>query len=63
MKYSDIKDLALQEMVKKLSELRYNLFELRMKNKLGQLGNPQEVKQVRKDIARVKTAITAKQKA
>ncbi len=60
MKYSEIKDLTVEELKKKGAELRDELFETKMKNHLGQLGNPLQIRQVRRNISRIKTALTQK---
>lgn len=60
MKYSEVKNLTVEELRKKKSEFREELFHLRMKNALGQLPNPVKVRTVRRDIARIKTALNEK---
>ena len=40
--------------------MREELFEMKMKNQLGQLGNPLQIRFLRKDISRIKTALTKK---
>lgn len=57
MEYKEIKDMSLEQLNKKAQELRKNLFEMRMKNTMGQLNNPLEVRTTRKSIAKVFTAI------
>ncbi len=60
MKFKDITGLTLEEMKKKVRELGEELFNLKMKNSLGQVGNPVQIRTVRRDIARYKTAIGQK---
>ena len=60
MKFSEIRDLTVEELKKKSSELREQLFELKMKNQLGQVGNPLQIRSVRKDIAKIQSALTQK---
>lgn len=60
MKYSEIKDLTVEELKKKSAELRGELFEMNMKNQLGQLGNPLQIRFARRNISRVETALTKK---
>lgn len=62
MKFVDIKDLAETELMKKQKALAGDLFELKMKNELGQLGNPLKIRSLRRELARVKTALAAKRK-
>lgn len=60
MKFVDIKDLAVAELQKKQNSLKQDLFDARMKNQLGQLGNPLEIRYIRRELARVNTALTQK---
>lgn len=60
MKFEDVSGLSLEELRKKGTELRRSLFEMKMKNSLGQLGNPLEIRFTRRDIAKVETAISQK---
>lgn len=46
------------QLVKKESELKNELFNLRFQLATGQLDNPQKIKVIKRDIARVKTIIT-----
>lgn len=57
MKYADIKGLSATELKKKKTALTQDIFEARMKNKLGQLGNPLEIRKLRKNLARINTAL------
>ena len=57
MKASEIKDLSMEEMLRKLDDLKEELFNLRFQHETGQLENPQKMKQAKRDIARVKTLI------
>ncbi len=61
MKFDDVKGLSGEEMKRKLIELRKELFEARMKNSLGQLANPVGVRGIKRDIARIMTAMAQKQ--
>ncbi len=61
MKFVEIKDLSLQELKKKRTVLGEELFSARMKNSLGQLTNPVQIRQIRKNIARINTAIVRKE--
>jgi len=57
MKASDIKELTPEEQWGKIEELKEELFNLRFQHEIGQLENPQKMKQIKRDIARVKTVI------
>ncbi len=58
MKFADIKNLKAEELRKQVTELRNQLFEAKMKQSLGQLNNTDQIRQIRRDIARYKTAMT-----
>ena len=55
MKIKDIRNLSGDELNKKVSELKNELFNLRFQLATGQLDNPATIKRVKKYIARVKT--------
>ena len=57
MKASELRKLSQAELDAKLLELKKELFNLRFQMATGQLENPMQLKQVRKDIARAKTVI------
>ncbi len=59
MKYTDIQDKSVEELVTMLKEKKLELFTLKAKQKTMQLTNTSELKVARRDIARIKTAITA----
>jgi large subunit ribosomal protein L29 len=55
MKIKELKELSTDELQAKELELRDQLFKLRFQKSLGQLENPMKVRNIRKDIARIKT--------
>ena len=57
MKPNEIRELSSQESQQKLAELKEELFNLRFQHESGQLENPQKMKQVKHNIARIKTII------
>jgi len=57
MKAGEIRDLSLEEMHQKVSDLKEELFNLRFQHEIGQLEDPQKMKQTKRDIARLKTCI------
>ena len=61
MKTSDIKALSIKELNAKLKELSNELFNLRFSNASRNLANPVSIRNVKKDIARVKTVIREKE--
>ncbi len=58
--FKDIKDLSATELKKKKETLNEELFLAKTKNALGQLANPIQIRGMRRDLARVKTALTQK---
>ena len=58
MKAKEIRNLSDQDLDKKLHDLQGELFNLRFRLATGQLENPSEIGNVKKDIARVKTIQT-----
>lgn len=57
MKASEVRELSLEEMHRKVTDLKEELFNLRFQDEIGQLENPQKMKQTKRDIARIKTVI------
>lgn len=55
MKAEELKEFSDVELTGKLSELKEELFNLRFQMATGQLENPMRIREVRKNIARVKT--------
>jgi large subunit ribosomal protein L29 len=60
MRYTDLEDKSLLELETLLKNKKEELFTLRIKLKTMQLRNSSEIRATRKDIARIKTAITAR---
>ncbi len=60
MEFKDIKDLSATELKKKKETLTEELFLAKTKNALGQLANPIQIRGMRRDLARVSTALTQK---
>jgi large subunit ribosomal protein L29 len=58
MKYTELKDKTLSELETLLKEKKLELFNLRIKKQMSQLTNTAELRVVRKDIARINTAIS-----
>jgi len=63
MKASQIRELRDTELVDKLEELQKQLFELRSQAVTEKLENNMAVKNIKRDIARVKTVLRAKELA
>ena len=61
MKANEIRNLSVEELDKKLADLKKDLFMLRMQHATNHLDNPVKISAVRRDIARVKTVIREKE--
>ena len=57
MKASEMRALSVDELNKKLDDLKSELFNLRFQHAINQLDNPMKIVEVKKDIARVKTTL------
>ena len=57
MKANEIRKMSSEDLNKKVIELKNELFNLRFRLATGQLDNPSSIKNVKRDIARVKTII------
>ena len=57
MKAKEIRDLTDEELVRKVEDLKTELFNLRFRMATGQLDNPLIIPALKKDLARVKTII------
>lgn len=55
MKANEIRELSADELAKKVASLKEELFNLRFQHATGQLENPTHIREVKRDIARVKT--------
>ena len=57
MKAAEIREMNSAELNEKLSDLKAELFNLRFQHAINQLENPMRMKEVKKDIARIKTVL------
>jgi large subunit ribosomal protein L29 len=58
-RFKELKNMSKDELATKLRETEAGLFQARMKHVTGQLTNTASLWQARKDIARIKTLLTA----
>lgn len=63
MKASELRDLTLDELRQKESDLSAELFNLRFQIATNQLENPMRLPLAKKDLARVKTVIAQKERS
>ena len=57
MKTKELREMTNEELVRKVNELKTELFNLRFQLATGQLTNSASIGLVKKDMARVKTII------
>jgi len=62
LKSSDVRNMTAEELLQKEKELRKELFNLRFQQATGEIQNPKRISAVRKDIARILTITTEKEK-
>ena len=55
MKSAEVRKMSATELDSKLTELKKDLFQLRLQHATNQLENPTRIAEIKKDIARVKT--------
>lgn len=55
MKASELAELSTEELERRLKDLEQEYFNLRFQNTVGQLENPMRIRQVKRNIARIKT--------
>ena len=63
MKAQEVRDMSDSELHTRERELVDELFHLRLRRTTSQLPNPMKVRQTKRDLARVKTALRQRAKA
>jgi len=61
MKAEDIRELSVEDMDRRLEELRIELFNLRFQKAKNLLDNPDRIRLIKRDIARLLTIKTQRQ--
>ncbi len=57
LKIKNLRELSDKELESKIRESKKELFSLRMKQSTGTLEKPSKIKELRKDVARMKTIL------
>ena len=57
MKINELRKLSTEELNNKISESKRELLDLRLKNATGALEKPSKIRELKKDVARMKTII------
>ena len=60
MKTSELRELTVEDLERKLSETRQELFNLRFQSATGALENPARIRLAKREIARVLTVLNEK---
>ncbi len=62
MKPSELRETTTDELIKKEQDLRKELFNLRFQQATGEIENPMRIRAIKRDIARILTIVTQKNK-
>ncbi|RPJ60365.1 MAG: 50S ribosomal protein L29 [Acidobacteria bacterium] len=62
MKASKYRDMTPEQLDAETHDIAQQLFRLRFQKATGQIDNPQKIREIRKDLARLKTVLTEKAK-
>jgi large subunit ribosomal protein L29 len=62
VKAAEVRELDVEELQRRVAETRRELFNLRFQHATGQLENTGQLKEVRKNIARLLTVLNQKQR-
>ena len=57
MKLNEMRKMTSSDLNKEIAELKQELFKLRFQNATNGLDNPMKIKNVKKDIAKIKTIL------
>jgi large subunit ribosomal protein L29 len=61
MKVAEIRELSVDELHTREKDLDDQIFRLRIQKSMGQLEAPAKVRELRKDLAKIKTILSEKQ--
>ena len=63
MKFSELKDLTVQELAARGNDIRRELFNLRLQKASAQLEKSARLRTLRRDLARIETALTQRRQS
>ncbi|MEM9479543.1 MAG: 50S ribosomal protein L29 [Verrucomicrobiota bacterium] len=63
MKITELRELTIDELSAQARDLKLEMVNLRVQQASGQLENPARIRTVRREIARIETVISERQKA
>lgn len=58
MKIKELREMTVEELGTKRRELKQEMLNMRIQQKIGQLENPSRLRLLRRDVARIETIIT-----
>ena len=58
MKIKEIKELTVEELALRKRDLNREAFNLRLQQKTGQLEKPSQLREIRREVARIETVLT-----
>ena len=61
MKVTEIRELTVDDLRARVTDLDDRIFRLRIQKSMGQLEAPAKVREVRRDLARIKTILREKE--
>jgi large subunit ribosomal protein L29 len=61
MKVTEIREMSVDELHTREKDLDDQIFRLRIQKSMGQLEAPAKVRELRKDLAKIKTILSEKQ--
>jgi large subunit ribosomal protein L29 len=63
MKVNELRDKSIDELNSRERDLREQLFKLRFQRATGRMENPMKIRDVRREIARIKTLLNERSRA
>jgi large subunit ribosomal protein L29 len=63
MKVNELRDKSIDELNTRERDLREQLFKLRFQRATGRMENPMKIRDVRREIARIKTLLNERSRA
>ncbi len=63
MKIKELRELSVDELKARRSELRQEMLNLRVQQQSGQLENPSRLKLLRREVAKIETLVTERASA
>ena len=62
MKATEIRELTIDDLRARVKEMEDQTFRLRIQKSMGQLEAPAKVREIRRDLARIKTILREKER-